>query len=408
MSKLNQGMASSTPVSIEVREIVLTELDAILGSYHFRGSKRYPAFLQYVVNVALEGRAADLKERTLGVEVFGRDPQYDTNTDPVVRISAGEVRKRIAQYYHENKETSQVRIELPLGSYAPEFQFRVQEERAAERAKAERALLVLPVARPARRFPFRLLWIGLALLLAVCAVFGWYSYRQVSVSGMTTAGRLLGPLVKSPRPILIVVGTSHPNRVVPETPETSFSEHTTGPYHHVSLATAIALSNVAGILRQYGRSYEVREDTETSLTDIRSRSLILIGATNNVWTMRLVDGLRYRFIRDRVVQLQDAKNPSNTQWSIDFSRPYPTISEDYGMIARFHDATTEGPVMVVAGVGPYGTEAASEFIASPEYRGELEKQLQPGWENKDFEVVLKTEVIDSKAGPPKMVAQTTW
>jgi hypothetical protein len=361
-----------------------------------------------VVNVALEGRAADLKERTLGVEVFGRDPQYDTNTDPVVRISAGEVRKRIAQYYHENKETSQVRIELPLGSYAPEFQFRVQEERAAERAKAERALLVLPVARPARRFPFRLLWIGLALLLAVCAVFGWYSYRQVSVSGMTTAGRLLGPLVKSPRPILIVVGTSHPNRVVPETPETSFSEHTTGPYHHVSLATAIALSNVAGILRQYGRSYEVKEDTETSLTDIRSRSLILIGATNNVWTMRLVDGLRYRFIRDRVVQLQDAKNPSNTQWSIDFSRPYPTISEDYGMIARFHDATTEGPVMVVAGVGPYGTEAASEFIASPEYRGELEKQLQPGWENKDFEVVLKTEVIDSKAGPPKMVAQTTW
>jgi hypothetical protein len=225
---------------------------------------------------------------------------------------------------------------------------------------------------------------------------------------MTTAGRLLGPLVKSPRPILIVVGTSHPNRVVPETPETSFSEHTTGPYHHVSLATAIALSNVAGILRQYGRSYEVKEDTETSLTDIRSRSLILIGATNNVWTMRLVDGLRYRFIRDRVVQLQDAKNPSNTQWSIDFSRPYPTISEDYGMIARFHDATTEGPVMVVAGVGPYGTEAASEFIASPEYRGELEKQLQPGWENKDFEVVLKTEVIDSKAGPPKMVAQTTW
>src|SRR5664279_2189638 len=109
------------PASEVDRELVLKELDSILASYHFRGSKRYPAMLKYVVDAALEGHAGDLKERTLGVEVFGRDPDYDTNADPVVRFSASEVRKRIAQYYHENGRSSHLQIELPLGSYVPEF-----------------------------------------------------------------------------------------------------------------------------------------------------------------------------------------------------------------------------------------------------------------------------------------------
>src|ERR1035438_4244354 len=110
-----------TPTSEEDRELVMNELDAILASYHFRGSKRYPAMLKYVVGAALDGHAGDLKERTLGVEVFGRDPNYDTSADPVVRFSASEVRKRIAQYYHDNGKGSRLRIELPLGSYMPEF-----------------------------------------------------------------------------------------------------------------------------------------------------------------------------------------------------------------------------------------------------------------------------------------------
>ena len=76
--------------------------------------------LKYVVSAVIDGRGSDLKERTLGVEVFGRDPEYDTNADPVVRISASEVRKRIAQFYHENGDSAKLQIELPLGSYVPE------------------------------------------------------------------------------------------------------------------------------------------------------------------------------------------------------------------------------------------------------------------------------------------------
>src|ERR1035441_2070092 len=83
------------------REEVRAQLARLLASPLFQHSKHYPGFLRYVVNETLEGRGGYLKERALGAEVFGRDPDYDTNADPVVRTSASEVRKRIAQYRSE-------------------------------------------------------------------------------------------------------------------------------------------------------------------------------------------------------------------------------------------------------------------------------------------------------------------
>src|SRR5258708_18695266 len=107
------------------RDDVRRQMDRILANPLFKHSKRYPLLFRFVVEMALEGRASQLKERTLGVEVFGRDPDYDTNLDPVVRIAAGEIRKRIAQYYHEAGHEGELRIDLPCGSYLAEFHPRV-------------------------------------------------------------------------------------------------------------------------------------------------------------------------------------------------------------------------------------------------------------------------------------------
>src|ERR1700678_2432079 len=100
---------------------VRAQLERIFLSTPFRRSKRYPAFLRYVVEQELNGASSELKERTIAIEVFGKDPYYDPGADPVVRISAGEVRKRLAQYYQEVGDPNQLRIELPVGSYRPEF-----------------------------------------------------------------------------------------------------------------------------------------------------------------------------------------------------------------------------------------------------------------------------------------------
>ena len=248
----------------------------------------------------------------------------------------------------------------------------------------------------------------MAVLLLAVAAAGILAYRRLASRTVAVDTRLWDPLLRSPRPILIVFGTSHPNNLGPEAAETSFFDHTTGPYHHVSIATAAALANIAGVLRQHGAVYDTKEDTETTLTDLHARPLILVGATNNAWTMRLVGALRYRFTPVPLVRVLDSQNPQNSDWAIDFSKPYTSISTDYAIVARYRDATTEGPVLVIAGLGPYGTEAAIANESTPEYIEQIVSQVPARWENKNLELVIKSEVIDGKAGPPILIASTSW
>ena len=109
------------PVTSEQKAAVRVALADVLSNPHFCNSKRYPAFLQHVVEAVLSGHADELKERTLGIEVFGRRPDYDTNSDTIVRYTAGEVRKRLALYYSEAQHSPVIRIHLPIGSYVPEL-----------------------------------------------------------------------------------------------------------------------------------------------------------------------------------------------------------------------------------------------------------------------------------------------
>jgi len=90
--------------------------------------------LRYIVEKTLEGHQDLLKERTIGVEVFGRDPAYDTNEDPVVRFIASEIRKRVAQFYRENGSNSAIEFHLPLGTYIPQFLHRVESIAHVEEA----------------------------------------------------------------------------------------------------------------------------------------------------------------------------------------------------------------------------------------------------------------------------------
>src|SRR3972149_11489152 len=115
------GFDNWTPQGEAERDAVQKQLEHLLAHPLFRNSKRYPNLLKHIVELTLSGNRHLLKERTLGIDVFGRAPDYDTNTDPVVRMTAVEIRKRIAQYYSELEHEEELRIDLPPGSYEPVF-----------------------------------------------------------------------------------------------------------------------------------------------------------------------------------------------------------------------------------------------------------------------------------------------
>src|SRR5579863_717316 len=110
-------VASGSPTEEQVRE----ELSRVLACHEFRTSKRSQDFLRYVVENTLQGHGDMLKERTIGIEVFERPTSYDPGDDATVRVKAGEVRKRLGIYYSDEGAHNAVRIELPSGTYVPEF-----------------------------------------------------------------------------------------------------------------------------------------------------------------------------------------------------------------------------------------------------------------------------------------------
>ena len=116
--------------TLELAKIAGTEEDIALLQQHvkeviegsaFKGSHRSGQFLQYIVDQAIAGHFESLKERVIGVELFGRSPSYDTGDDAIVRVTASDVRKRLLQHYGRYGAISEFRINLPLGSYIPEI-----------------------------------------------------------------------------------------------------------------------------------------------------------------------------------------------------------------------------------------------------------------------------------------------
>ena len=183
-----------------------TQLERLLRNPHFHKSKRFPVFLKFVVTEALAGRADNLKERTLGVEVFGKDPNYDTTDDPIVRVTAGEIRKRIAQYYQEPGHEHEIMVLLPAGSYAPHFRFPEEVKSAAKQlAQVFPAVessrpnsVVSPV--PKRAVSWRQLVTAFVVLaVAIGTIFAWRALRPSAME------QFWAPFVKSPDPVLFCI-----------------------------------------------------------------------------------------------------------------------------------------------------------------------------------------------------------
>ena len=115
--------AASKPTAAQVR----VQRDRILASKVFSLSKRQSAFLDYVINTALEGRADKIKEFTLAVEVFGRDESFDPGVDSIVRVEASRLRAKLREYYADEGQADLVRIDVPKGHYVPVFDFAASE-----------------------------------------------------------------------------------------------------------------------------------------------------------------------------------------------------------------------------------------------------------------------------------------
>jgi hypothetical protein len=169
---------------------------------------------------------------------------------------------------------------------------------------------------------------------------------------------------------------------------------------------ASAISMTSGLLQSSGVQTQLKSAGATPLTELREHSFILLGAFNNQWTLRLIAPLRFHFAATPAESIVDQMQPQ-AHWSRDPSLSYSS-ADDFALLARYRDTTTDSWVVVLAGVGRNGTEAAAEFASSPRYMQQLRDQLGKDFNTRNIEAVLKVSVIDGKTGAPSILAVHAW
>jgi hypothetical protein len=422
------------PQTRQDREAILLELQQVLASAHFCNSKRYPALLQYIVEKTLAGESDSLKERTLGIEVFERPVSYDTNTDTVVRYTAGEVRKRLSLYYHELSRQPTIQISLPAGSYIPEFAHcREEVEAVAEcetlhghasgsmsqlhssetssrwAAKEELTLqaqgtLSSSAVLGAHNSRVRSSRWTLIALMGV-ALFAFTAWRYSVVHGSTQLDSFWTPVLHGQREVKVCLGGSvfsqtHLSGVATATKDVD--------YPFVSMQSVSAVAQISALLeRSGGVTAQLESSAAAPLTDLREHPVILLGAYNNAWTLRLLSSLRFHFSPVTTAEsIVDSTHPEQ-HWERDPAMPYSN-ADDYAVVARFRDATTGSWVVALAGLGRNGTEAAAQFATSEQYMQLLRDRAGTDFGGKNVEAVLKVSVIDGKTGAPSILAVQVW
>ena len=412
--KRNGGSAVAIPkLPVAKQNAVREQMDRILASALFRNSKRFPDFLRYTVEQALNGDTEDVKERTLGIEVFGRDPLYDTNLDPVVRMTAVEVRKRLAQYYQAPGRENEVRIDYSRGSYIPEFRFPAADAPVPV-APLSDVPVVLEVKPKTNRANRRLTSYAVAAFVVIgiiCAGLWAGASRQ------TPLDRFWNPIISSPSAVTLCIpdlmsafsSNSDPSPAdatslaVAQLPE-SFRRD------RVSFGDIMALSLMTGMFGSKGKGFHVLRTEDAKLDDLMQGPVVLIGGFSNKWTLQFGSALRFAFVRDGQLRyISDRQNPSFRQWAQnDSGADVSKATVDYGLISRVIDKDTGRLLVTVAGIHHCGTEAAGHCIADAACLGAAEKLAPGDWKNKNIQIVLETSVIGGNPGQPRVLAAYLW
>jgi hypothetical protein len=418
-------------------------LDLILQSQPFRTSKQCQNLLSYIVDHSLDDDGASLRERILGIEVFGRSPAYDTSEDPVVRMRAADVRKRLAQFYQGSEhDPSLVHIELKPGSYRATFHYLYdskennQELVAPEITAAldpqhdsvtpEVASVIIHAQQPAHRARFHDRKIVFSsIFIVVLGLIGWRIWMARPASPQQ---RFWAPLIRSNQPLLLYLGANVAYRFTPEYMAQYQKAHAlkeNGPEFFVDLPkgseikaddlvpikdTFISVADLAAsvqmvsLLDHWHKPFNLRSASDLSMSDIRNTPTILIGGFNNTWTLETTKDLPYTF-RDGI--RIEKKNDLAHSWAIP-TGPQGSETVDFALISRILHSNTGGPVLSIGGIGSFGTQAAAEFVSSPEKMNDLLKSAPPQWETKNMQAVLRIKVVGYEPVAVDVVATSYW
>jgi hypothetical protein len=397
------------------------QLERLLANPYFSHSRRFPSFLRFIVTHTLSGRTDLLKERTLGIEIFGKSANYDTANDPIVRVTAAEIRKRIAQYYQDPAHEHELRLSLPPGSYVPKFDpphsVRVEEPHSTLLTHGEpESVGAAPTGLPTERYvvaatPAMRGWatpVLTSVVLLLMAVGGWVWWQGSQTSALM---EFWAPVLNSSDPVLFCIAdqTQYTAIALRDAQDPSRVQVLHDNLTAVVIDDLTPTVKIAGFLQSNHKKYSMRGEGSTTLMDLRAGPTVFIGAYDNQWTLRLLKPLRFHFVNDESMMhfgIVDTNSKAPPTWVVDRGQQIATNNyNDYAIVARFTDSTTGRLAVVAAGIGRGGTIAAGELLTDA---AQLAPVLRAAGDKRNIELVLSTPIIGGEPGPPRVEALYAW
>lgn len=444
----------ATGTGVEEKRCDLSDIDEslqqILHSKEFRDALQLQALLKFIVEKSIGGSDDALKERIIGISVFGRKPDYETADDPIVRSRVRQLRKRLERYYKsEEAKDSAIEIVIPKGSYKPSFVFRSAIGNTREKVhpseqgieaqgpyigpveedlKSPNVALFPPLAKPARRQRPREAFLIGALLLPILALIGVAKWPRSNLD------LLWGPVFDSKRSVIIYTGSyqmylpstmysySHlssqagdldqpfvpdvgnPSQTTTAGPALAATDMVITPYRCVRPEAIETNLRVAALLNAHHLSVESRVEPNLPFVDLHGSPIVLVGAYSNYWTAVLTQDLPYFFDRGGRIHERGGRR---RVWSTPPGKD-DRISQDYAIVARLLNSKAGGPVIIVAGITTCGTEAAAEFVTDSVQLRRLDILPKAALREKNLEIVLRTSLINCNSTSLDVVGQRYW
>jgi hypothetical protein len=401
------------------REKYLAAVESIVKSHALHGSESLCKLLRYLAQHAVESPGAALKEYQIATEVFGRPADFDPHLDSIIRVQAGRLRIKLAEYYASEGADDPIVVEFPKGTYALTFHRRT----VAPKPKLDAAPAPSPPSRSVRNWAIAVVVLAALLAASAAALAGlWRSQRnslavvqQDTPAPQPIATFWKGFLSGSEEPWVIFSNAAFVGR--PEVGMRYLNPLSDSRAqvldHYTGVGEVLGVHELDRVFHLLHREVRVKRGSLFSLDDAKNNNLIFVGSPAENLTLRDIPTVR-QFVFQRLESgphkgdliIHNTHPRSGELEDFQASPSGVPLTEDFSLIALVPGLNPSESVLILAGLTTIGTQAAVEYVCREDSLSKLLTQVRmnSGGTVQPFEAVLNVKVARGVPVESKIVA----
>ncbi len=407
------------------RERFLEQINRLVSSQALHSSESLCKLLRYLAKHAVEHPGTAIKEFQIATEVFGRSDDFDPQLDSMVRVQAGRLRSKLAEYYSSDGLEDAIVVELPKGTYVLSFHHRNHSAAKSPQGIANSAVSKEALEKSTeRRWGTEVISLSIFLAAAIVVIVWLMATRNASPAGLASEGE---PVPAAFRVFWkgFTSGPEEPwvvfsNAAFIGRPETGMryrdATRDAGAYildHYTGVGEVLAVHELDGVFGLLHRRIRVKRGSLFSLDDAKNNNLIFIGSPVENLSLLEIPGTQ-EFVFE-----QFTSGPRKGDHAIINRHPQPDegkeffatpsgvpLTEDYALLGLVKGMNQGQSVLILAGNTTIGTQAAVEYVCRQSSLEELLLRLSVSQNGdlKPFEAVIRAKVARGVPVETELVA----